>query len=458
METAMMIPLNTPLGAPTRTSRDKEGRLVLEFEYKPPCECGRSCPSHGLREITVYDAPYANDRRLFKIRYLRRRCKATGRIWCPPLPGVSTRRGMTWGLLAHIAQKGLMVTFAELSGETGVPEGTLRRLLDDLVDELESTYQPRMPRHLSLDGTHPSKQGAHLVALDIDTDEMVHMLPGETAVTTRQLMGELAEPQRLEAVVTDLGGAIIAGIAPYIEMGACHVIDRYHVRRLATKAAAKWMKSKGKRLGRKEKALLEMCEGELSTTQRLVRDGVLADRPEIAPTYWALQRFLRIFDLRAKATAEAEFDAWQQANEEAAIDAFKTLTKTIKKHREAVFAYFDLRLTNGRVESFNRTVKDIDRRGCHYGFKQLRARLLRKKLVWSDDMVQGAMARISEVGWKAPPPRRPAPSPQLPASPARKAETRRGRPRKAATAPYPSLFDLPEMRGTGWDQQGPGPA
>lgn len=447
-------------GEPVKHERDQTGCWRIFYDVRLPCPCGQSCPSLAPRTVSVRDAPYGADQRVLEIRYWRYRCSTTGGAARPLLPGIDLRQRMTARLLTFLAREGMRLPTCQLVRLTGVSESTLHRFLTDLTTELERLYRPRMPRHLGLDGTHPDKQGAHLVAYDLEAGKVIDMRPGETAATTRVLLDSLPDKTRVEAIVTDLGTAIVAGVQAFLAALARqnpdarpprHIIDRFHVCQLARKVVASMAAQLPRdRLTRAERATLTLHSAKRTRAQQAALQEKLDKHPELKLAHDLLQLFLQIYDSKDRAQAEAVYDAWVSWVASVGFNGFDSMIATIAKHRRAVFNFFDVPLTNGRLEGTNQAIKSIDRQGRHYSFRRLRARVLRVLGTWSDELVAVALDRITGKGWTAPleealPPAS-APHPEADPTPANSspsvASRRRGRPPKPRPPAGPTLFDL----------------
>ena len=70
-----------------------------------------------------------------------------------------------------------------------------------------------------------------------------------------------------------------------------------------------------------------------------------------------------------KEEAEKWLINWFSEAESADIPILKTMTKTLRKHRVGILAYYDEKMSSGKVEGINNRIKTINKMA--YGYRDL---------------------------------------------------------------------------------------
>ncbi len=170
---------------------------------------------------------------------------------------------------------------------------------------------------------------------------------------------------------------------------AFHVIDRFHVVRLALEALQhvrikhRWdeldtenkaidaCRKKGKRFkaeklinGDTHKQLLARCRyivarkpNEWTESQKLRASLMFDLYPDIKNAYYHVLEFRSIYESYDKATAAKKIADWIDKTKELAIKEFNTVSNTIRNHFNNILNFFVRRSTNANAESFNSKIK-----------------------------------------------------------------------------------------------------
>ena len=173
----------------------------------------------------------------------------------------------------------------------------------------------------------------------------------------------------------DMGAGYLEAIADAREAGvltAAVCVDPFHVIKLANEAidqvrrqawnaarrsgdAAAWVKHT-------RWALLE-DPGRLTTPQRLAIEELRKAR-SVLYRAWCLKEALRdVYRLRSFGAARQFLDRWLSWACRSRIPAFVRLSRTIRRHKEAILAAVELGLSNSKLEGLNSKIRLINHRG-----------------------------------------------------------------------------------------------
>jgi len=186
---------------------------------------------------------------------------------------------------------------------------------------------------------------------------------------------------RVKEAVIDMWEAFYLALKASLR-NALIIIDRFHVERHLYEAVDSCRKrlSKGKKdcpLKEARKLFLTPV-GKLSKEQKLKRDELLKDYPELALSVHLADRLHRWYSIpKSRKKADNQLTYWLRRLIASNIAELVEFAKMVKDWRKYIVNYFVSRSTNGMSEGFNTKIKLIKRLG--YGrltFNHLAARIL----------------------------------------------------------------------------------
>ncbi|WP_346536086.1 ISL3 family transposase [Micromonospora sp. DPT] len=237
-------------------------------------------------------------------------------------------------------------------------------------------------RRIGIDEISYKKGHRYLtVVVDHDTGRLVWAAPGKSAATLHAFFDLLGE-QRAAAIThvsadgADWINAVVSRRCPQ----AVRCADPFHVVAWATEALDRvrrqvWNEASGRGAGRRHTATgearkLKNTRWALWKNPDNLTDAQHAKLAWIAKTHprlhraWALKEGLRaVFTIaRASPTAAVEaLDKWIGWARRSRIDVFVDLQRRVMRHRDAIRAAIEHRLSNGPVESINAKIRLITR-------------------------------------------------------------------------------------------------
>ena len=238
--------------------------------------------------------------------------------------------------------------------------------------------------HLSIDETSLSNGELYTIVTNKDGHGRKHSLVAIVATTDsdtvlhalRQIPSVLRNS--VTEITLDLSDSM-RRICRYAFPGACRVIDRFHVQKLALEAVQeirikhRWeAKLDGltyvpKRLengdtlkellARGRYALFKSPE-KWSPQQQQRAEMMFSLYPDLKAAYSLSQNLRAIFNKRSvKSAARLNLARWYNKVAEAGFRSFNTIAATVYEHHEEILNYFDNLSTNASAESINSKIK-----------------------------------------------------------------------------------------------------
>lgn len=112
----------------------------------------------------------------------------------------------------------------------------------------------------------------------------------------------------------------------------------------------------------------------LGNRQRLGSEGAdqrlkkaLSVNAELSTSYYLKEELRRVWNQTDKESAKTILHNWIMEAKGSGIRQMKRLADTIELHSDGILAYYDYRISSGKVEGVNNKIKTIKRQA--YGFR-----------------------------------------------------------------------------------------
>jgi len=354
----------------------------------PKCfGASRNLVKHGSKDQLFLDLPTLGLRTGILVprqRYICRKCSAT---FFEALPPMDERRLMTRRLLEALRTRMFTQTFSSLADDVGVSEGLVRQIFRERVDELAARYKPTLGHKIGLDEIYLLRR-SRAVICNLEQSSLIDMLEDRNKATLERFFAkfDLASRSEVRVVTIDMTRAY-RDVAKASFPSAVVVADKFHVVRMANDAlddVRKHVKSglneAKRRTLRRDRYILLSRPDDLTMPQRIFLGTWLGSFPELALAYELKETFYAIYDAESRGEAERRFDEWKARVPRTPTDrvaaAFKPVVRAVTNWRPEVFAYFDHRVTNAKVERLNGAIRSVNHRGRGHSFEVLRAKML----------------------------------------------------------------------------------
>lgn len=176
-------------------------------------------------------------------------------------------------------------------------------------------------------------------------------------------------------MATDLSQAFISAVREHLPDAAL-VFDHFHVVKLANDALYRVRIDAYKSLDSKEKAsaIKGLRWVLLGNGQQLGSEGAdqrlkkaLSVNAELSTSYYLKEELRRVWNQTDKDSAKTILHNWIMEAKGSGIRQMKRLADTIELHSDGILAYYDYRISSGKVEGVNNKIKTIKRQA--YGFR-----------------------------------------------------------------------------------------
>lgn len=294
---------------------------------------------------------------------------------------VPARARVTTRLREAIGRAGRTRSTAEVAAIYRVGWWTAWRAIAGAAAAAIAVRPPVPPARLGLDETtfrRPQRFATGVV--NLDTGRLWDLLEGrsKTVVTQRLSQLDAAQLRAIGDVVIDPFAGYKAAVRDMVP-DARRTADRFHIVRLANTAVTDVRCRRQHELtghrGRKGDPFYRARRDLLRARERLtgrqlsrVETAFAADATEQLWAAWVAKEGIRdLYRQADRVNAETFLDGWLGTFAACGIAELERLATTVTRWRGEVLNYFDSRLTNGRTEGRNLTIKSVKRSG--HGFR-----------------------------------------------------------------------------------------
>ncbi len=276
-----------------------------------------------------------------------------------------------------------MMCLSDLAAITGLGWGTVKEIV---ARRLEKDYgHPRLKdlQRLSIDEIYLGRQKKfYTLVMDLESGRIVWVAKGRGADALRKFWRALRlSKARIVAVAMDMSAAYWAAVAENLPEAAV-VFDRFHImklvnekldelRRALVREATDLMKQQVKGV----RWLLLMRSQHLSATQLPRLQEALHHNEPLLTGYLLKEALALLWDQPSRAKMQAFLAQWCRLAADSGIRLFQSLAKTLAGHGEGILAWWEHRITNGRMEGINNKIRTLLRQA--YGYRDERFFILR---------------------------------------------------------------------------------
>ena len=214
------------------------------------------------------------------------------------------------------------------------------------------------------------------IVVDLDTGHIIHVGDGKGKDSLTVFWKKVKRQKaNIKNIATDLSAAFISSVMENVP-DANLVFDHFHVVKLANDALDKVRRE----TYRDEKDLnkRKVIKGTrwlLLGNGKDIFDGKHKTRLEnalnlnlpITKAYYLKEELREIWMQENKEQAEIKLDDWVQQAKDSKVQPFIKLANTIMAHRTGILAWYDCRISTGKVEGINNKIKVMKR--AAYGFR-----------------------------------------------------------------------------------------
>lgn len=270
------------------------------------------------------------------------------------------------------------MTVADLAAVTGLSWDTVK---DIIKAHLEKTHgHPRLKelRRLSIDELYLGRQKKfYTLVIDLDTGRIVWVARGRGADALRPFWRALRLAKaKIEAVTMDMSAAYWAAVAEHLPDAAV-VFDRFHIvklvneklddlRRAMVREAAGLMKKTVKGL----RYLLLMRRDHVAEERLPQLEEALRHNEPLSMGYLLKEALGLLWEQPSRARMQGFLQEWCQWASDSGLRQMQSVAKTLQLHARGILAWWDHRISNGRMEGINNKSRTLLRQT--YGLRDER--------------------------------------------------------------------------------------
>ena len=375
--------LNLPYLKIEQTLEEADRYMILAFSDFPPEDCCdtpqlvkngskraiyRDLPMHGKHVGIWFD----------RQRWTCRQCNGTV-YQC--IPHMHHEHSMTYRLVEFIEKRSLEETFASLSRQIGVSEGTIRGIFRKFAARELAKQEIVTPRWMGIDEIHFLSKFRGIIT-NVENRTLVDLIPQRSQSSIATYLYKLHDRKNIEVVTIDMWEPYRRAVQAVLP-GAKLVVDRYHIARMANEALERIRKDlraslteRGRLRMKNDRWLLLKNPDKLSAARLMMLDAWLQQYPVLKMGYEAKERYRAIWKCTSKQEAEERYKEWCDTLHSDIEPAFCDLKRAMQNWHHEIFGYFETRLTNAYTECVNGLGKILNRLGRGYSFEVIRAKML----------------------------------------------------------------------------------
>lgn len=270
------------------------------------------------------------------------------------------------------------MTVADLAAVTGLSWDTVK---DIVKARLERTHgHPRLKelRRLSIDELYLGRaKKFYTLVIDLDSGRIVWVAKGRGADALRRFWRVLRLAKaKIEAVAMDMSAAYWAAVAEHLPDAAV-VFDRFHIvklvneklddlRRALVREATGLMKRTVKGL----RYLLLMRRENVAEERLPQLEEALRHNEPLSTGYLLKEGLTLLWEQPSRAHMERFLQEWCQWARDSGVRQMQSVAKTLQLHARGILAWWDHRISNGRMEGINNKIRTLLRQT--YGLRDER--------------------------------------------------------------------------------------
>lgn len=355
----------------------KEDDGVLYYNVEPiddPSKCPH-CNSldfvkYGGIERFVRDMPLYGEPVAITILSNRFKCKNCDQTFTASFEFVADRSKITNRLKEDIKKRCLSGTISNLSAETGLSVATISRIIDEHIEEQESSWRYYTPKILGLSTITLGKKQRTL-CIDIKRHGVVDILEKADKKSIYDYLVSKLSSEDIEAIVIDFNNP--HRVAAYKACpGVDVIIDKYYTSREITRATNQELKRLNN--GSLRWVILKNSSN-LSLSESDELESGFSANPHLREIYETKEQLYDIYE--CKTTSEAEM-VLNKIIKTLPKDCkyFKELIDKIEDFSVEVFSFLENPYSSSCIQNAAKAVMSIEKQGTGYSFRNLRARIL----------------------------------------------------------------------------------
>jgi transposase len=369
-----------------RRTAYRKGHLEIGIERRseeivcPRCG-GREVIRRGTVERTLKTVPIGRKAVFLKVTVQRVWCRQCRTVQQTPLGISDPYRSYTKAFERYARDLCRSMTILDVACHLGVSWDVIKDIVQRYLTAKFGKPNVKNVRILAIDEIALRKGQRYLtVVLNWETGRVLFVGDGKGAEALKPFWAMLGKRRRkrVQAVAIDMGPAYIEAVREALPQAAI-VFDHFHVVKLfheklseLRRRAQNEAETKQKKEVLKGTRWLLLKNPEHLDTKRNERERLeeaLRLNEPLMVGYYLKEDLRQIWDQADRATAERVLLDWMKRAEVSGIPILIKFAHLLAAHRSGILAYYDHRISTGRLEGINNKIKTMKRQA--YGFHDL---------------------------------------------------------------------------------------
>lgn len=365
----------------------KGNTIILHVEAKEPQKCcpkckGRHLVKNGYRLRDFTGLPVGGKKIIIRAKVQRYKCRNEGCDYDQQesVPFATGSRSYTHRFAKYVVGLLKAMTLKDAANLLGVSWDTVK---DIHTRHLERHYSPPSLAGVDCIGIDEFavKRGHEYktIVVDLKSGRILHVGDGKGADALEAFWKRVKKNgARIKYVTTDLSSAFISSVYENCP-GAVHVFDHFHVVKLMNeklddirRVQYHIEKDVNKRKVLKGTRYLLLGNGAdiFDNKYKTRLENALEMNKPLAQAYYLKEQLREIWMQTDKSEAERVMLDWVAQARESKTPQLMKMAATIMAHRTGILAWYDCRISTGKVEGINNKIKVMKRTA--YGFRDER--------------------------------------------------------------------------------------
>lgn len=351
-------------------------------------KCGkRHLVKNGYRMRDFLGLPIGGKKVIIRMKVQRYKCKNDGCDYDQQenIPFATGSRSYTHRFAKYVVDLLRGMTLQDVANHLNVSWDTVKEIHSIYLERHYSPPSLKGVGNIGIDEFAVRKGRIYkTIVVDLDTGRILYVGDGKGVDALDKFWKRCRRHKvQIKHVATDLSSAFIASVLENCP-DAVHVFDHFHVVKLMNehlddirRKVYAMEKDINKRKVLKGTRYLLLGNGEdIFDKQHKTRlDNALAMNEPLSKAYYLKEQLREIWAQINKEQAEAVLNDWVNQAGESKIPQLVKMAATLLAHRRGILAWYDSRISTGKVEGINNKIKVMKRNA--YGFRDERYFTLR---------------------------------------------------------------------------------
>ena len=364
----------------------KGKQIIFHVHYKDRkirCpKCGeRTLVKNGYRIRDFVGVPIGNRKCIFRMKVQRYKCKCEDCDYDQQekIHFATGSRHYTHRFGKFVVWLLKSMTLQDVAEFLGVSWDTIKEIHSDYLFGKYSPPSLDGVKNIGIDEFAVRKGHKYkTIVVDLDTGRILYVGDGKGADALDGFWKRAKKKHvKIENVATDLSKAFIKAVAENAP-DAAHIFDHFHVVKLMNDA----LDDIRRELVRNEKdddrkklikgtRYILLANGEnIEKGGRTKLENALKLNKPLSTAYYLKEDLREIWSQPTKERAETKLLEWIIAARESKIEQLMDMADTMEAAKKGILAYYDCRISTGKVEGINNKIKVMKRNA--YGFRDER--------------------------------------------------------------------------------------